>query len=1001
MLQSNRFVDSNTSPKTISILAGTPSIQPFSPFTPTADYSPTVNGGSGYFDGSGDYLTVPDNVDLQFGTDEFTIEFWGYWDSLNDQYGVIRKGTSGAGTWTLFQYPIGQLTWGIPFVSNDLTTTGSFKAKTWNHIAVTRDSGNTLRIFINGVVAGSLSSYTKSLGTAAADIGIGISHQASASNGFIGYMSDLRIVKGAAVYTSAFTPPTAPLTNVVPSGTTELLLNFTNAGIVDATGSNNLETVGNAQVSTSVTKWGSSVAFDGTGDYLFVRPTPDNQLGSGDFTVEGWFYANSPVPQYGYKMYSQTGSGTNFFVITAGEAGGANTNVVSVIIDNTVISSTATFTTGTWNHFAVVRSSGSVKVYLNGSGGSATTKTTNIFNLTYNIGIGSNTTNSSEQFNGYIEDLRITKGYARYTGNFTVPDAPFAYGTSDINYKQWTPNNFYVGPGSTPAEKAGIDSLVDTPTPYGTDTGAGGEVRGNYCTLNPLAAGGTVSNGNLKGSSSTNTVMYSTLGLTGQKFYWEVTLDGSNTQQVGIADFSKTNTTNSAPGDAGRNGYIYLTTGFVYNNGTAILSGLSSSTTNDVIGVAYDATENKLWVRKNNGSWFGGGDAASGTTPTATTTTGITYCPVLGAGGGTDAVNASCNFGQRPFAYTAPSGFKALVTTNLPEPTVVQGDDYFNTVLYTGNGSTQSITGVGFQPDLVWIKKRTTGTANTATNVFDAVRGAGKPLFTSSTSAELTGRLTAFGSDGFTVDSDNAVNDNSQPLVAWNWKANGAGSSNTDGTIPSTVSANTTAGISIVTYTGTGSLGTVGHGLGVKPSFILTKSRSTTEGWGGYHKSLGASYGIFLELTDAAYAASNYWNNTEPTSTVFTVNVNRTNNGTMVAYCFAEVEGFSKFGSYTGNGSADGPFVYTGFRPAFVVIKRTDSTSSWASFDSARSPYNVAQVYLRLNDSAAEETAISNIVDLTSNGFKLRLTSVGFNASGGTYIYMAFAENPFKNSLAR
>jgi len=186
----------------------------------------------------------------------------------------------------------------------------------------------------------------------------------------------------------------------------------------------------------------------------------------------------------------------------------------------------------------------------------------------------------------------------------------------------------------------------------------------NYCTLNPLANGGTLSGGNLNATSGTNSVIYSTFALT-DKIYWEVTLNGSATQQLGIADFSKTNTTNSAPGDAGRNGYIYLTTGGIYNNGSLVLGSLSTATTNDVICFAYDSANNKLWIRKNNGTWFGGGDPATGSTPSATTSSSFTYSPVLGAGGGSDAVNASANFGQRPFTYTAPSGYVDLNTFNM------------------------------------------------------------------------------------------------------------------------------------------------------------------------------------------------------------------------------------------------------------------------------------------------------------------------------------------------
>jgi hypothetical protein len=372
-------------------------------------------------------------------------------------------------------------------------------------------------------------------------------------------------------------------------------------------------------------------------------------------------------------------------------------------------------------------------------------------------------------------------------------------------------------------------------------------------------------------------------------------------------------------------------------------------------------------------------------------------------------VPLNINFGQRPFAYTAPSGFKALVTTNLPEPTVVQGDDYFNTVLWTGDGNTRSITGVGFAPDLIVTKSRN--------NAFipgwwDKVRGTGKVLASDRTDSESSlgtagGSITAFDSDGWTMQNGTVnfswINQTSATYVAWNWKANGAGASNTDGTITGTVtvSANTIAGISIVTYTGNGVNATVGHGLGAAPAMIIVKNRDAADAWLVQHTSLGPTKYLLLERTDAAGTASTAWNNTAPTSTVFSIgtlaDVN-TNTENFVAYCFAEVEGFSKFGSYTGNGLADGPFVYTGFRPQFLIYKIT-TAGAWVILDAARNPSNLVTQYLYANAPDAEAPAL--FVDFVSNGIKYRTTYADTNGSGSTYIYMAFAENPFKYSLAR
>ena len=327
-----------------------------------------------------------------------------------------------------------------------------------------------------------------------------------------------------------------------------------------------------------------------------------------------------------------------------------------------------------------------------------------------------------------------------------------------------------------------------------------------------------------------------------------------------------------------------------------------------------------------------------------------------------------------------------------------KSDDYFNTVLYTGNGSTQSITGVGFQPEWTWIKCRSDARNHQA---YDVVRGATKQIYPNLTNAEDTdvSSLTSFDSDGFSLGSAGAVNVSGQTLVAWNWLAGGTGVSNTQGSIASTVSANTTSGFSIVSYTGTGSNATVGHGLGVAPKMVIVKNRNTTNGWEVYHASLGATKVILLNSTEAEQTSSSSWNNTSPTTLVFSVGraAGTTGSGNpLIAYCFAEKKGFSKFGSYTGNGSTDGTFVYTGFKPAFVIIKRTNTTGEWGMFDNKRDSFNVATKELKANASDAEE--VNGAIDFLSNGFKLKATSAFMNASGSTYIYMCFAENPFVTS---
>ena len=341
--------------------------------------------------------------------------------------------------------------------------------------------------------------------------------------------------------------------------------------------------------------------------------------------------------------------------------------------------------------------------------------------------------------------------------------------------------------------------------------------------------------------------------------------------------------------------------------------------------------------------------------------------------------------------------------------TINKPSDYFNTKLYTGNGSTQSITGVGFQPDFTWIKDRTTANSHYSAN---SIMGANISLPTNGTNTEITnnafGYMTSFDSDGFSLTNgasgSQTVNFSGDNYVSWNWLASNTTASNTDGTISSTVSALTTSGFSIVSYTGNSTSGaTVGHGLGAIPKWIIVKARNTTDNWEVYHASLGAEKYIELNLTAAQGVSTAIWNDTEPTSSVFSIGNNsgvNTNGNPYIAYCFAEKKGFSRFGSYTGNGNADGAFVYTGFKPAWLMVKRSSAAGdNWIMWDNKRDEFNVTERKLEANDSGAEAiNASSNKVDFLSNGFKMRTLSAGNNASGSTYIYMAFAENPFTSS---
>ncbi len=338
-----------------------------------------------------------------------------------------------------------------------------------------------------------------------------------------------------------------------------------------------------------------------------------------------------------------------------------------------------------------------------------------------------------------------------------------------------------------------------------------------------------------------------------------------------------------------------------------------------------------------------------------------------------------------------------MAYTTIDKPT-----DYFETTTYAGG--TTAITSLDFSPDFVWAKKRSGAESH---GLFDSVRGVTKAINSDRSNAEDTrsGSLTSFDSNGWSMGgSDGIISNSGSTYVAWAWRgSDSSASSNTDGSITSTVSANTTAGFSIVKYTGTGSNATIGHGLGKKPDWIVVKAYEDAQQWAVQHSSLGATKGIRINTNAVAYTSSTRWNNTEPTSDVFSVGTEaevNTNTEDHIAYCFTSIKGYSKFGSYTGNGNADGTFVYTGFKPAWVMIKRTDTANDWNIQDSKRTDYNgKLTTSLQANTSSSESTIGTDFRrDILSNGFKIRNDGAETNASGGTYIYMAFAESPFVTS---
>jgi len=621
---------------------------------------------------------------------------------------------------------------------------------------------------------------------------------------------------------------------------------------------------------------------------------------------------------------------------------------------------------------------------------------------------------SSSSSSGYT---RVTNSSSTITISSTASSQTHSY-SRYVRFSGSGGGNvtFSISGTAQGTDSAGIDSLIDSPTNYEADSGNNG---GNYCTWNPLDsqlnASASLANGNLEHSSSTSSSYFSfsagTIGFISDSstgFYFEVTQKTYGDQSsIGLHDLdysvSSLDYGSWIGSTSNPNGISYTTTGTVYNFGSTISSQGTYTNNGDVIGVAVK--DNKIWFSKN-GTWISG-NPSTGAGPTATLSSARVLTPIInGYSSGVYVLNA----GQRPFAHTPPTGFKSLCTQNLDESayaSIADGSDYFYAKLYTGNGSTQNITGYSFSPDLVWTKQINSAGFHA---LFDPIRGVHNALRTHSNGGTYTdnGLLTAFNSDGFSVGSAGDINSNNNTYVGWAWEASSTTVSNTDGTITSQVRANPTAGFSIVKFTGPSSAGfqSVGHGLNAKPEFIICKDLDNSRNWSVYHKDTQISDVRVLPLNQhvAAFNSSTAtWDISEFSTTTFTPyfrdDYGASYNADNIAYCFAPVEGYSAFGKMTGNQSANGPFVYTGFRPAFILTKGIDDAEDWYIRDTSRSPFNVVDESLRPNDTGSEYSGRQ--IDILSNGFKIRTADTQINENGKSYLYAAFAENPFKTARAR
>jgi len=757
----------------------------------------------------------------------------------------------------------------------------------------------------------------------------------------------------------------------------------------------------------------SSIKFDGTGDYLSIPTSTDwDFTASSDFTVEFWMYIGGNQVDYAAMLNrGDTSSPWNGWTIQFLPS--AETIRMANNADGSGgVTSSGAVAQDAWHHYAFVHddSADTLKLYIDGTEDASETASTAIAwtNTAFPLAIG-NQPGFSRELDGYLDEIRISDT-ARYTSSFTPSTTEF---TADSNTKLLIHSDWDGGLGADSSGNendfavtnlVATDQMVDSPT-------------NNWCTMNPLDTNKvnawntapTFSEGNLKTvtAGSNSSQCCGTMAMqSGGKWGFKYTHTDGNTdpqgEMIGIVKAEGyAQTTYLHNQDMAW--FYYAADGNAYHDSSGSSFG-SALEIDDYLEFLLDTVGGTLKV-KRNGSLIG--------TNMFSSLDNTDYL-VAFDGDSTSGMGGVFDFGQSGYE-PSDSDYKTICSSNLASPEIALPTDHFNTLLYTGTGgSGQSLTGVGFQPDMMFLKRRDAG--STGWGAMDVVRGAeassslSKLTPNAATAEESSGDtydVISFDSDGFTVGEGYNLNVNvsSGTYATWNWKAGGAAVSNTDGTITSSVSANPTAGFSIASYTGTGSAATIGHGLSSAPELIIVKNRDEADAW-----QVGSSKGIdftdYLVLDTNAAAVDNVdrWNDTAPSASVFTigdgVEVN-TNTEDYIAYCFHSIEGYSKVGSYEGNGVVDGTFIYTGMKPSYLLIKRTDASFQWYVWDDKRDTINPNDIVLYPSLSDAEDDSTDYSIDFLSNGFKIRNASNLDNNSSGTYIYLAIAESPFKTSNAR
>lgn len=957
-------------------------------------------GGSFTFNGSTDYLTVNYNSDLDF-TGQFTLEGWVYPSASTGDHSVFGNFLANAtGNWGLaFDYSTYGVFTVFYYQGNTSISNAGYVPTTgrWNHYAVTRDASNVIRVFLNGQLLPTTATYSGTLGVSSQNTFIAYRGGLNPLNGFI---QDVRFYKGTAKYTQ----------NFIPASTDPDILPDTPSGVAY---SSNVALVPSTD---------GAVAFDGSGDYLNLGSSADYNVGTGDFTFECFAYYNTRNDFSGiFGPYTYS---NNAILIQI-----SNSSVLRLVNPSAIDVSGTTNLSNKWVHIAVTRSGTTLRGFINGIQEISTTYSSSIDFANGGAAVLGVTDVSTYlgtyDFRGFISNLHIVKGTALYTANFTPPTAPI---TSVANTKllccksNSSATAFDVSPGSITANG---NTVATNFNPFTVNINTQRGQESGWCTWNPLdTAGSTLSNGNLNITTPSSGLgaTRGTIGISSGKWYYEHTIISGATA-IGIMKLTDILVSGSGIIGASAGGYSYYSEGVAgggytkkINNGTQTDYGASFDP-GDTISVAFDLDAGTITFYKNGISQ---GIAFSGLSGT--------FSAAISDGTNAGSIVGATNFGQKPFKFPPPAGFQPLALANTPRPTIVRPDQYVGIVTYTGTNAARSLI-TGFKPDFVWIKVRG---ATGGPVIVDSVRGASATLQTHATTQEQadSDAVTGFNPYGFSLGSGfTVVNvNNSSPnyYVAWAWKAGGSGGGYsfwkddigystasaaglTAGTItPTGASVNTKSGFSIITFTadsGT-NIFSVPHGLQSTPKFVIVKSRDNgVAPWYVYHSSLATDNYLRLNGTNAAASdGANQWGN-GMTSSVIGLRAGYTTvaSTATVAYAWAEIPGFSKFGSYTGNGSTDGPIVVTGFRPKWILVKHytgslSDSSNSWWEiYDTTRDPYNPVQYRLQAQRNTSEFSGTA-LIDVLSNGFKIRVAPADTNnASGASYIYAAFAETPSFN----